>query len=189
MNTKCIYGGKKMNLKNHANRKLNKLRPGIIVVLALALVFGAFQSAAFATFSHGGGAKDNPGTLQLLKPGYIVFEGLNQWAGFTVFRTGGSKGTVTVDYCLCEGTAKRGKDFAGKSGKITFGPGELVKVVNVKIMDDKEAEGTEHFKVTLKNPKGGAKIGVVDHAQINIIDNDHKIGGGFKAGGDIQVKK
>jgi len=112
-----------------------------------------------------------PGELKLHRAQYNVDEN-HGWAGVTVERTGGSDGKVTVEYCLCDGTAKRGEDYAGRSGTITFENGEKSKTIQLRIIDDSVAEQTESFTITLKNPTGGAAIGQPAKAEIVIRDDD-----------------
>jgi len=114
-----------------------------------------------------------PGKLKLHRAKYNVDED-HGWAGVTVQRVGGSDGKVTVDYCLCDGTAKRGQDYQGHSGTITFADGETSKTIQLRILDDAVAEGTESFTITLKNPAGGATIQQPAKAEIVIRDDDAK---------------
>jgi endoglucanase len=116
---------------------------------------------------------EDPGKIKLHKTNYLVNENAG-WAGVTVHRTGGSDGKVTVDYCLCDGTAKQGKDYTAVSGKITFDDGETSKIIQVRILDDKAVEGTESFSIKLMNPTGGAVLESPSKTEIAIRDNDSK---------------
>jgi chitinase len=62
-----------------------------------------------------------------------------------------SNSTITVDYTTSNGSATAGSDFVGKSGTLTFAPGETVKTVAIDIIDDTLAEGQEFFGLNLSN--------------------------------------
>ena len=57
-----------------------------------------------------------------------------------------------VDFAARSMTAKKGKDFRGKSGTVRFKRGQRVKRVRVRIIDDKKKERTEKFKLRLSAP-------------------------------------
>lgn len=60
---------------------------------------------------------------------------------------------VSMDYYTTAGSATAGKDFTHVRGVVTFNEGEQVKWVNVPILADSIAEGTENFTVTFNaNP-------------------------------------
>ena len=62
-----------------------------------------------------------------------------------------SNSTITVDYTTSNGSATAGSDFVGKSGTLTFAPGETVKTVAIDIIDDALVEGQEFFGLNLSN--------------------------------------
>src|SRR5438105_1064546 len=72
----------------------------------------------------------------------------------TVFRTGDSTGTVTVDYATSDGTARAGLDYTAATGTVVFGPGETYKTFTVPILDDGLAESDETVNLALSNPTG-----------------------------------
>ncbi len=67
-----------------------------------------------------------------------------------------SVSTITVDCATVDGSAVAGSDFVGKSGTLTFAPGESVKTVSVDLMDDALSEGLEHFALKLSNATNAA---------------------------------
>jgi uncharacterized protein len=76
---------------------------------------------------------------------------------FTVTRSGGSDGTVTVDYATTLGTADAG-DLTAAGGTLTFLNGETTKTITVLVNGDYVLEADETFSVGLSNATGGATI-------------------------------
>ncbi|HYV11091.1 MAG TPA: Calx-beta domain-containing protein [Pyrinomonadaceae bacterium] len=68
----------------------------------------------------------------------------------TVLRTGGSSGTLTVDYTTADGTAIAGQDYTSTSGTLTFNDGETSKTIPIPILDDATTEPDETFTVALR---------------------------------------
>ncbi|NWU68697.1 GPR98 protein, partial [Pterocles burchelli] len=67
-------------------------------------------------------------------------------------------------------------DFIPSSGELIFEPGDMEAVIAVNILDDIIPEEEEHFKVLLKNPKGGAEISAHGFVNIIIPSNDKAYG-------------
>jgi hypothetical protein len=72
-------------------------------------------------------------------------------ANVTVLRTGGSTGTLTVDYATVDGTAIAGQDYTATSGTLTFNGGETSKTFQVPITDDAPNEPDETFTIILRH--------------------------------------
>jgi hypothetical protein len=51
-------------------------------------------------------------------------------------------------------------------------PGQLQLPVSVAILDDTTPEDTESFTAGLKNPLGGAELGLNKEVRVNILSND-----------------
>ncbi|XP_071587409.1 adhesion G-protein coupled receptor V1 isoform X2 [Heliangelus exortis] len=73
-------------------------------------------------------------------------------------------------------TISNQSDFIPSSGELIFDPGDMEAVIAVNILDDIIPEEEECFKVRLKNPKGGAEIGVNSFVNIIIPPNDNAYG-------------
>ncbi|XP_059551072.1 adhesion G-protein coupled receptor V1 [Myotis daubentonii] len=67
-------------------------------------------------------------------------------------------------------------DFMPSSGELIFEPGVREAIIAVNILDDTVPEEEESFRVQLKNPKGGAEIGINGYVKITILSNDDAYG-------------
>ncbi|XP_036619299.1 adhesion G-protein coupled receptor V1 [Trichosurus vulpecula] len=67
-------------------------------------------------------------------------------------------------------------DFIPSSGELIFTPGTKEAIITVNILDDIIPEEEESFRVQLKNPKGGAEIGINNYVKIVIPSNDDAYG-------------
>jgi subtilisin family serine protease len=123
-----------------------------------------------------------PGVLQFSTASYSVNE-TGVFVMATVSRTGGSDGTVAVDYASTDGTASAGFDYTGAGGTLTFNDGQLSTTFNVAILDDALVEGDESFTLNLFNATGGASLGAQSGATVIITDNDHATGGDLDGDG------
>ncbi|MFL6332209.1 MAG: DUF4394 domain-containing protein [Pyrinomonadaceae bacterium] len=134
-------------------------------------------------------APGNVGVLQLDASSYTVDEGAGSLT-VTVNRTGGSAGTVMVNYSTSTSfNAAPGQDYTPVAGTLTFGPGETTKTFNVPILEDALVESGEQFNVILSGPVGGAALGTPSTATVFINDNDTTIPPGAAAlsVGDVTV--
>ncbi len=93
-------------------------------------------------------------------------------ANLSIVRTGGSDGTITVDYRTVALTASAGPDFVARAGTVTFLTGETSKLIPITILDDAIVEGDEQFSFTIDNVQGGAALLAPRTATITIQDND-----------------
>jgi hypothetical protein len=80
-------------------------------------------------------------------------------ARFTVVRTGGTSGPLTVDYATSNGTAIAGQDYTATAGTLTFLNGETSKNIQVPITNDSTTEPDETFTLELKNPSSLESLG------------------------------
>ncbi len=89
-----------------------------------------------------------------------------------VLRSGGSDGTVSINYKTNPGTALAGSDFRTTTGTLTFGPGEIRKTFSVPLINDTTSESPETFSVVIENPQGGATLLAPRTATVTITDDD-----------------
>jgi len=85
-----------------------------------------------------------------------------------VSRTGGTNGTVTVDYSTDGGTAIAGYDYEVVQGTITFKPGESKKYFIVPMIRDDINDSGERVNLKLENPTGGAVLASPSTATLEI---------------------
>jgi len=118
------------------------------------------QTPAQSTPAEGvGSITDTNGapTVSLSGPAEV-----NEAAGtitYTVTLSNPSSQPVTVTYKTADGTAEAstpGKDgdYIGKTGTVTFAPGQTTATITVDINDDDTFEGSETFSVELSDPVG-----------------------------------
>lgn len=111
------------------------------------------------------------GTISLSSATYGVAEDGGS-VTITVQRTGGTTGTVTVDYATSAGTATAGSDYVTTSGTLAWGNGDgTSKTFTVTIGDGNVYENDETFTVTLSDVTGGAIINGAT-ALVTIDDDD-----------------
>jgi plastocyanin len=121
-----------------------------------------------------------PGTLGFTTAAYSQAE-TGGHATITLQRTGGSSGTVGVDYATSSGTAVAGTNYTPASGTLTWAAGDTSqKSFNVPVIDDGVQDGTHTVNLTLSNATGGASVGQAS-AVLSITDNDKPAAAGSLA--------
>ncbi len=91
---------------------------------------------------------------------------------YTVRRTGGRTGAVSVDYETSSGEAEPGLDFESISGTLSWHDGETdEKTLTIDFIDDDEPEGPETFTLSLADPTGGAAL-ATSEATSEILSED-----------------
>ncbi|MBZ0249317.1 MAG: hypothetical protein K8F93_06630, partial [Burkholderiales bacterium] len=91
----------------------------------------------------------------------------------TATRTGGTNGTVTVQYFTGPSSATAGFDYQAVNGTLAWENGDASpKSFTVPIINDTLVEGPETFFVTLNSPTGGATLGAPATATVTITDDD-----------------
>ena len=116
----------------------------------------------------------NRGSVSILPTTVNVAESVGT-VPFTITRSGGSSGAVTVDVSTQNLTAAAPGDYVAISQTIAFADGEAgSKTVNLVIVDDAKVEDDESLKVRLSGATGGLAIGT-SQATVTIADNDDPI--------------
>ncbi|MGC8638923.1 MAG: Calx-beta domain-containing protein, partial [Isosphaeraceae bacterium] len=110
-----------------------------------------------------------PGRFQFSTSKAVVNEG--QIVTLTVTRTKGGDGLVTVRYATSNSTAKAGVNYAAAVGALTFQPGETVKTVAIKTIDDGRVAGNKTFRVNLSVLTKGATRGTPSAVTVSILDS------------------
>ncbi len=121
------------------------------------------------------------GSLQFSIAAYSVTEG--GAAALTVTRTGGSAGTVTVQYATTNGggggspalggaATATGIDYTTTTGTLTLLNGVVSQTITVPTKADTLLEGPETFTVTLSSVVGGATLGPPAAAVVTIVDDE-----------------
>ena len=91
----------------------------------------------------------------------------------TVQRVGGGVGPVSVTVQTADQSATAGLDYTALTTTLAWADGETApKTVIVPIINDTLAEPDETFQVRLLNPVGGAALGALAVATVNLADND-----------------
>ena len=75
---------------------------------------------------------------------------------FTVTRSGGSDGAVSVDYSLQNLTTNAADFVSTLGGTVAFAAGETSRTITIQVVGDTLPEAHETFNVLLTNPTGGA---------------------------------
>jgi hypothetical protein len=164
---------------NHIIGSVQSSNAGSYAVVAQNIAGSVTSSVATLTVI-------SPGNLQFTSPNYSVSESA-PFANINVTRTGGSSGTVSVNYSTTDGTASNGVDYAATSGTLTFSNGVTLKSISVPLYDDNLAEGDETFTISLSNVTGGASLGALSNATVKIIDNDKVAAWGDNSSGQLNV--
>ena len=89
-----------------------------------------------------------------------------------VVRTGGTRGTLTVNYSTGAGTATAGSDYTPASGTLTFADGETEKTFSISIADDGVTEPEETVRLTLSGTPEVESLGAKALSTIHIFDSN-----------------
>ena len=133
---------------------------------------GATGIAAYFKSTESSLVAANPfGTLKFSSANHVADETAGT-ATITVIRTGGSEGSVSVDFATGYGNADEGMDYLATNGTLTFGPGITSLTFSVPVLNDIAPEGPESLQLVLLNEQGGAGIGTPDVTTLVILDDD-----------------
>ena len=96
-----------------------------------------------------------------------------------VTRTGGSLGTVAVNYAMTDGTARTGVDYnvyngaplGATTGTLTFPNGDTTQSINIAIANIPGYKGDRSFSLALGAP-AGTTLGAPAAATVTIVEDD-----------------
>jgi glucose/arabinose dehydrogenase len=128
-------------------------------------------------FQYAGGGQVNGGNFALEQSNYTVAEGAGN-VRVRIVRTGGSDGTVSLDYLTGNDSAIAGQDYQSRTGTVTFADGETVKSIFIPISNDSQAESDEQFSFAIDNLRGEGTLLAPRTALITIDDDDSVQGTG-----------
>jgi ribosomal protein L35AE/L33A len=153
-----------------------------VPILDDILVEGS-ETVNLRLYSPGGGAAlGNPSnavlTINDVENGEIAFTAADytvsedgNTATIDIQRTGGSDGSVSVQFTSANGSATAGSDYTDSSTVVTWAAGESgTKSITIPIIDDTLVEGDETVNLSLSNPTGGARLGTNSAALLTIAD-------------------
>jgi hypothetical protein len=111
----------------------------------------------------------------------------------TVRRSGGTSGSVTVEYGTMDGTATAGSDYTATTGTLSWDDGDMGdRVITVPLTDDNAQEANETFQVGLANAGGGATSDGSATLTVTIGDDDSAVAplppGGRGGGGGLAIQ-
>ena len=115
---------------------------------------------------------DGPGTVRFV--GAYTQLSTNEKDGVAnvnLLRTGGTDGAVSVDFSTANGTAIAGVNYVATAGRVTFGPGEILKTIVIPLLNDTVYGGDTRFSLVLSNPAGTTITGG-DSRTIAVIEDD-----------------
>ncbi len=102
---------------------------------------------------------DQASGTPLIRVGDQVVDEASGQVSFVVTLDKPGTGNVSVNYATVDGTALAGSDYVAQTTHtLTFAPGEMVKVVNVGLINDSLAEGREYFDLRLSSPVGATLL-------------------------------
>ena len=134
---------------NNGNATINVTFPAALPAGRIITATATDPAGNTSEFSAGDPAGAN-GSVQFSVASMRVIEDLSLLT-ITVLRSGGSAGTLTVNYATADGTALAGQDYTSTSGVLTFNGGETTKTFQIPITDDSTTEADETFTVALSN--------------------------------------
>lgn len=128
-------------------------------------------------------AAGTAGSLEFSAFDYNVLEDAGN-AVIKLVRTGGSRGTLTVNYSTGSGTATAGVDYTAASGSFSFADGETEKTFNIPIVSDGASEPEETVGLNLSGLADLESFGARYHATLHIFDSNTAL---TISGGDAQI--
>ncbi len=110
------------------------------------------------------------GTIRFAGNSYRVSESSPELV-ITLLRVDGASGHISVDYRTYGITATAGDDFYASSGTLYFDDGQESATITLALIDDKQTESDESFKLVLENPIN-TEISGEASVTLTILDDD-----------------
>jgi uncharacterized repeat protein (TIGR01451 family)/uncharacterized delta-60 repeat protein len=121
---------------------------------------------------------DSPnGRVNFSSPTYTTNEN-GTAATITVNRSGGSQGTLAVNFATSNGTAVSGTDYTGITNVLSWNPGDISPTnVTILLNDDQLVNGPRTVNLRLRSPTvngvtNNAVLGSISNAVLTIEDDD-----------------
>lgn len=115
---------------------------------------------------------DNDQGLSFSAAAYSVLESSPR-AVITVRRSGGTAGSLSVNYDVTGGSATGGgTDYSFSSDTLSFGPGVAARTFAVNIVNDGLDEGSEDVQLSLSNAIPSTALKAPTTATLTILDNE-----------------
>jgi uncharacterized repeat protein (TIGR01451 family)/uncharacterized delta-60 repeat protein len=121
---------------------------------------------------------DSPnGRVNFSSPTYTTNEN-GTVATITVNRSGGSQGTLAVNFATSDGTAVSGTDYTGVTNVLSWNPGDISPTnVTIQLNDDQLVNGPRTVNLRLRSPTvngvtNNTVLGSVSNAVLTIQDDD-----------------
>jgi Calx-beta domain len=125
-----------------------------------------------------GAATAATGSLQLSASSLTVAQ-TAATATLTVNRTGGSSGSIGVNFATSNGSAVAGTDYTATSGTLQWADGDgASKSISIPISNATAFTGSKSFTLTLSSPSSGATLSSPSSATVSITGS-----GGSGSGG------
>jgi uncharacterized repeat protein (TIGR01451 family) len=166
--------------------QVGAINPGASVTfteVALATTPGSFtQSASLSDSEYNldpQGASASTTAVVLESAGTVQFSAANisvtNLAGVAeipVVRLYGTSGSITVNYQTVAVDATPGVDYVTTAGTLTMGPGQSSASIPVPVLNDVYENHNDSVNVVLSDPSGGAVLGGLSTAVLQIVDTD-----------------
>src|SRR5262249_43921615 len=112
-----------------------------------------------------------PGTIQFSTANYEQHENAGS-AVITLKRTGGTEGNVTVSFVTQGGTAQPNVNYTPVTTLATFPDGQSTTTVDIPLLGDGVVPPTLTVGLTISSPSGGASLGQLTTATLDIVNDD-----------------
>lgn len=157
-----------VNTDGNGNATINATFPAALASGRVITATATDPNGNTSEFSASNGAGAT-GSAQFSVSAMAVIEDIGS-ATVTVLRSGGSTGSLSVQYATDNGTAIAGQDYTSASGTLNFGAGETSKTIQIPIANDVPTEPDETFTVTLQAGANLETLGAPSVLTVTIQD-------------------